>query len=632
MTSSCKRKCYDDDYHYPSLFNDDFDEDCEDHKKLKTNHGYQTSNQTKKDICAHARTLLDHIDIAKGSLDDVEGKPPLPDMFNASKYTGTNVLALDIGSSFAKALSIEIPKANVKFCPSRVLKFEGLTPFYSTILNYNINSQQFDVGPIDNNRSDWVVLENIKKIFMVQELVQIKINGQPFRVSQLICELVKKLFQKLTHTKIQHEGELIPTLGQYSAIIVTCPTSTSEITKKTFRNCIVHAYNSLFSTNPIQETDVYVVEEFNFLKYYCDLGQKYQSPTMYIDFGHLTVDVAIIETLEDGTTCVTYRNADVGGMSTIHDVLKQHGHNSQNVMNEIFVNNTNDRLPRRLSKIVEEEIGKCLNSITTRLLLMAFQKKVKHIHMAGAITSVKYFSDKLSALISSEKWNDVVTKMKPHFKQKYQQALDSSFGFSCEVSGTSVLLEGAQSMIERSIGSKEPMPIQIECKYNNEEEYVPGLLEMDEDKTYYIKLLTNIYDLYVRQDFEIYILKFNSMIDTSTIDAITEDNYEQLGVTEFIRFTQVQLTFDPTIETTNFQFFVKLGLEKEFMKTEFFYTHNENYFKSTLRIERKGRMERIPVNDASKIIFIKENDTHTWYGLAIRLIILLLKQQVHCKT
>lgn len=285
-------------------------------------------------------------------------------------------------------------------------------------------------------------------------------------------------------------------------------------------------------------------------------------------------------------------------------------------MNEIFKNKESTCLPTRLGKI-EKEIMNCLKSITTRLLLMEFQMKVKNIHLAGAITNVAYFSNTLCKLMSKHRMDKIIRRMSQHFKPEYKNAQISNFEFSCESACTSVLLEGAHSMIETSAISNISIPTQIECKHSNVEDYCPGLLQYDEQtKTYSIRLLSNIYDMYSIQDFEIYILKFSNLIDTSTIDVITEDNYEHVGVTEFIRFTNLEIWADPTtIETTNHQFFVKLALEKEFLKCEFFYTHKGSYYKSILKIERHGRMERIPVNDAKKIIFTKENDTRTWYGL-----------------
>ncbi|KAG2386882.1 hypothetical protein C9374_001917 [Naegleria lovaniensis] len=165
-----------------------------------------------------------------------------------------------------------------------------------------------------------------------------------------------------------------------------------------------------------------------------------------------------------------------------------------------------------------------------------------------------------------------------------------------EKSGNSALLDGIEQLINRSLATCDMGGISFHFsvaipKHYKSQYHVGflGLLENGDQsessssqiEQFGISVRTDINTLYVLQDFETFIIKFSPVIDVTKIGMITMKNYYDLGISEFERFSTVI-----------------------------------RYMKSVVKIEREGRMERIPVNDVVRnVLEHSESDYTTWYGL-----------------
>ena len=124
-----------------------------------------------------------------------------------------------------------------------------------------------------------------------------------------------------------------------------------------------------------------------------------------------------------------------------------------------------------------------------------------------------------------------------------------------------------------------------------------------------------LYDMHVKQDLELFILTIRNTRDTSTINEITSENYNLVGVSEFTRFTALEVLVDTdTIETTNPQFYLDGLVTDDYMQLHFYFTRSSNYYRTPLKISRNGRVEKVSVNEVNEFIFEQENQSNTWYG------------------
>ncbi|KAG2382363.1 hypothetical protein C9374_005565 [Naegleria lovaniensis] len=576
-------------------------------------------NKKSQDDYQDATTASDVTTAASGNLDVIKDDvPPIQTYFNSKKYYNKSILALDIGSSFSKAMKVTVcPGLNTGECSN--LSFTLNNDFlFSTSIFYSKKDNTYCVGkPNDfsQHADEWIELENIKRIFTVQELMTVTIGGQEFQVSQVIYELIKGLLQKLIHSKERKFNKTTNNLGIYSAFILTCPTGTSENIKKVYRNCALAAMNDVSSTT-IQIQDVFIIEEFMLLKYCCDQENDCQEPTLYVDIGHLTLDVTVVETIEQKSE-ITYRNGEVGGLSIIHNIKKQ-GADPYEIMKYMF-DSVSEELPDML-KSIHQEIVEGMTSIVSPLCLIILQKQIKRVHVAGAVTKCPYFAKILNGILNRDSVVSMIEKRRKYFKKEFIESEINDFSFSYALSGRSALITGIQRLIDSSLSKNKNMPLCLESTNSIEEnQYYGGLLyEVPKKKEFGINVRSVVYDMVCKQDFEIFIIKFSSIIDVGKVQRITSSNYDLVGVMEFERFSTLDLFVgDKLITITNQQLFVKVDVDKENVTLHFMVGIDSSLFRKwVLEITRKGRMERVPLNDSAAQIFFKnEPESTTWYGL-----------------
>ncbi|EFC37409.1 predicted protein [Naegleria gruberi] len=590
----------------------------------------------------------------------------LQQYFNAEKYLAKEkgkckkIYCIDRGSSFTKGNKFDILEKRVK---PTILKFghKEKTQFLPSQTFYNLQKGQVKMGKFEVS-NEWEELENLKKIFMVSELLEIGLKSEKkkLRVSHIIYLMIRDLISQLLTTKKQ-DSNYLEGIGAW---IFTCPSGTSVFTKLIFRNCIFKAYNSLNinENNPLQIDDIYVIEECTLLKYFANNQEK--TSTMFVDLGHLTLDVVVMD-LIDGEYIVTFKNGESSGMSLIHQLLKDNGLDSIKEMENLFDNyHDSNELPPSLLPL-KNQIDETLKTITKPLCMMILQKQVDSIHFSGAITRVAYFQRKLQENISYVRLQNIKNELLPYLKEEFKNRDIPIIEFLCETTGESALLSGAEEMIncslmkisqneldcnvpiifkEKSISeqvlsepsissipemNEQTLPTTIDCLLssisyndsNNIEQYVPAMLfdHCNSGRVEKKMLLGNVLlDMNIKQDTEIFLIKFSPLIDTKLISTIDYENFEKVGIIEFIRFTNLIICFDCNHikTTTNLHFYMKLDLEDDFLLVRIYYTKGKSFFKTITRIERKGRNERISINDSAQLIFkTKEDEVRTWYGV-----------------
>ena len=112
-------------------------------------------------------------------------------------------------------------------------------------------------------RQSWKVtegmLEYIDKAPPMQDIINvntIKLHGVEFNVAHVMYQLLKCLLSQLAYRTTATEGHTKQNLGCYSGLILTCPTNTSEIVKKVYRNCALKAINE-FVNPELTIEDIY---------------------------------------------------------------------------------------------------------------------------------------------------------------------------------------------------------------------------------------------------------------------------------------------------------------------------------------------------------------------------------------
>ena len=448
-----------------------------------------------------ARIPFEQPEIVKGSLDDIEDVPPNKATFNATQYRDKKLLAIDVGSSFAKAMRIIIPKHKKSKnkrtrCHSAILLFNGKKEYFPSLINYK--DGKFCVGEV-KDEDGWQTIENIKKIFMVGEMIEITLGKNKFRVSELFSELIKGLLINLANLKVENDKkELQKTIGNYSGFIFTCPTGTSESTKLVYRNCVLKALADLFpNATRVSLNDIYIVEEFSLLKYYCD-PQGLECLTMYLDIGHLTADVSVLKLFNseidsddgeeeaqkenddlsmqdadqesaqeqydscEGEVKVIYKNGEVGGMSIIHDIIKKHGLDPLEAMKDLFDHHQQDDKLSESLQSIEKDIIEGLKVITKPICLMILETGIEKLEVVGAITSITWFANQFQQLLSKERIEQLKEELMANLKPEFMAKKVTEFEYSCNVTGTSALLDGAYNLVIQSFKSENDLPLMFE--------------------------------------------------------------------------------------------------------------------------------------------------------------------------
>ncbi|KAF0984622.1 hypothetical protein FDP41_000521 [Naegleria fowleri] len=333
-------------------------------------------------------------------------------------------------------------------------------------------------------------------------------------------------------------------------------------------------------------------------------------------------------------------------MSIIHNIIKSEtGQDSFELMKKLFESDTSGTdnetqlacvslpEPNIIDELkpCEEKLSEAMNNIVTPLCLIILQCGITRVHFAGAITSCPYFEALLGKLISEKGINATIDKIRPYLKDQYKGIRIMKVKTTFEKSGNSALLDGVEQLINRSLATSDSggisfhFSVSIPARYKSQ--YYVGFLGLQiffliglstsQKERFCVSIRTDVNTLYALQDFETFIIKFSPVVDVTKIETITTDNYYDLGISEFERFSMITLYVDyNNIITTNPKYLVRGDVDEKYVTLEFFYTLVTRYMKSVVKIEREGRMERVPVNDVVRsVLDHSESDETTWYGL-----------------
>ncbi|KAG2392739.1 hypothetical protein C9374_011464 [Naegleria lovaniensis] len=590
-------------------------------------------------------------------LEDITNVPPLNSQFSSRENLGS-MLCMDIGSSFSKCCSLDITQQCVKMnsltfaspSSSNKAKKYDLLP---TSIYYSLTDKTFIIGlheeeqqissshqtSIPSNNS-MIKLHSIKKLFSIQELIDFTWKNESveitLRVSQVMFELVKGLISLLVQARDASSRKISK---QYTSAMFTVPTGTNKNIQKVFRNCVKRALDHTLC-HPIPIEKVYIVEEFVLLKYCADslyqtltddtvllpivhssMNGTTQTPhnqttttTLLVDVGHLTTDVTVLS----HNDVIKYASGDVGGVYMLYDVMRRNNIPPETTMHAIF---NSDVSPHTVLAPIEHAIIDTFKKIIYPIFDVIIEFSVSDVVFCGAIISNAYFNNIIKQLVTPEELLNFQRARERYFKPEYIRMNGYPFTLHCIESGGSTLLLGAKHLVASSWDVHTAKPLVFKAEIEPSQCYCGLLFREDDDNDgpiYGISVTDCIYDLFIRQDLELFIICIRNTRNIENIkkDHITSSNFELVGVSEFIRFTTLEIMVETSkIKTTNLHFFLKCHLDESFYNLAFYYTRSGHYYRTHLKISREGRLERISVNDAVHYIFKPENEKTTWYGL-----------------
>ncbi|KAG2388887.1 hypothetical protein C9374_000326 [Naegleria lovaniensis] len=177
-----------------------------------------------------------------GDLEYVDEKFELPSKVDGMfLMENRRFIALDIGSSRTKINLIENDNKDRMYTQANLGGREIIVPsrlWYSRTYEPSTNEyiEEYRVGdPPSVNPQDWIEIENVKRLFLINELFEINIKGITLRIATLMYELIKGM---LDLKAIRTENCDSKSLKRYSGVIVSCPTGTSSYIRKVFYNCV----------------------------------------------------------------------------------------------------------------------------------------------------------------------------------------------------------------------------------------------------------------------------------------------------------------------------------------------------------------------------------------------------------
>ena len=115
------------------------------------------------------------------------------------------------------------------------------------------------------------------------------------------------------------------------------------------------------------------------------------------------------------------------------------------------------------------------------------------------------------------------------------------------------------------------------------------------------------------QDFEVFIIGFNSVMNVDEIEEITYENFKEFGIDQLERFSTIVLMFDrDSITTTNLNYLVHV-VDPKMVTLHFYFSRLSHYYMSVLEVNREGRVEKLPVCGVKSLIFDSvEDEIRTW--------------------
>ena len=311
-------------------------------------------------------------------------------------------------------------------------------------------------------------------------------------------------------------------------------------------------------------------------------------------------------------------NGETRGVSLIHEKIKQYDSNfdPMEVMKNLFDYRSSAELPEKyeeLKTIFEDGV----KEIAEPILDLILQHGCTDVVIYGAFISHDYFRKLIEKNVTNIELSEYVNRQFNYLKDEFKNPIRTPFEVSCNPDGGSSLLNGARCLIEEALLNRQGLH---QLEYDRKE--LPcisriGFCSFNEKKgCLCFDIVCSLFDAYVKQDTEVFIIKFRNTIDASKVEnnEITKHNYKGVGIMEFERFCALEIKFKPDLKLFKKGFFLHGIVGGDNLKTLLHYQEaNKQYFCHAFDIPRTGRKDRIPVNDIGKV-FEKENDWNTWYG------------------
>jgi len=152
-------------------------------------------------------------------------------------------------------------------------------------------------------------LHSIKQLFTIQELFEYEWKDGNNCVKLIISEVIYNLIQGLIGRLVGARSENKKLSKPIESVMFTIPTGTNEKIQLVYRNCIKKAIEETIASE-IPLENIFVVEEFAFLKYCSEADYSPKGITLFVDIGHSTTDITVV----NKHNVITYASGDVGGV------------------------------------------------------------------------------------------------------------------------------------------------------------------------------------------------------------------------------------------------------------------------------------------------------------------------------
>ncbi|KAG2388286.1 hypothetical protein C9374_000450 [Naegleria lovaniensis] len=613
-------------------------------KKSKPSNEVQDSEdeEDEKDagMCNIIPILRLSADFVPGELENIDNVPPLTkyiqmrrpsvkppqasdnNSVHASPSTEpppVRCFVMDAGSSYCKAGMILIHPNDLPIV--KPIRF-GEGEFLPSTLYYSPSSRLFMVGleetDLQKKAPGFFPIPNVKKLHTIYEsgTYSTTMNGEQvmFHVSDLIYQFTKCCLNKM---RLSRDGSSGNIALKFEHAIFTIPTETSDTIKLIYRNAVKKAIDESFE-HPIKIENILIVEEALLLKYAaeetCSLEKHSSQVTVIVDPGHLTTDIAVVM----GNVLLDM-SREVAGAGLIYNMLRnKHNMDPEQIMKDVFNDAVN---PYEALKYVTEDIIREFQRIVNAVFDTIIEFNASLVVFCGAIMNQQYFLDIIKELVQPSKLNDFIhDNIRFRYIKEEHRSKNYTFTFQSVKSHQSSLILGAYGLVKESVmrSQEEPIPIMFLSKQIAQRQYFGGLLYLKDEKEYGIAVSDCVYDLYARQDIELFIVGLRNIYNAEQIrkDGISKHNFEKVGIAQLIRFSTLEVLFD----YKNFviscpKMYIQTKVDPEAFALTFWYTRGRSTFKSNLLIDRKGRIETVPINEAGDYLFEKEDETLTWFGV-----------------
>ncbi|EFC39936.1 predicted protein [Naegleria gruberi] len=471
--------------------------------------------------------------------------------------------------------------------------------FVKTWLYYCKLSKKFSLQKVSDSS---ILFPSIKKWFTVLDQKTISVEGKEFQVEYLLKEFLKLLMTSCTFPK---KGE--KNCYEAKCFIFTVPTDTDIEVKRRFKKIAHEVIGMTFLNSSIGMSDVYIIEEYSLLLHLDD-----SSSCIVVDVGCLTSD-SIVKKDEK----IIQVSGETRGISLIHEKIKKMDSSidTMMVMKALFNDRDSDKLPEQYSNL-ESCFTEGVAEIAEPILDVILQYRCKNVIVCGGFVSHAYFRKLVEEYISVEKLEDYVNRQKDYLKDEFKDYSKIEFTTCCNPDGGSSLLNGVYLIIKKALGTSTAQQLDFERETQAATCRIGFAYFDTSTSSFCFDICYSLFDAYLKQDTEIFIIKFRNTIDIDKVEncQVTKQNYKSIGIMEFERFCSLEIIFKNPIELFRKGFFIHGKLLNDHVVVIVHYQlHNHFYYCQACKIPRKGRKDRIPINDIEKV-FSEENDWDTWYG------------------